>query len=229
MAKRESKWGYILIGLLLIAVGACFVMFRSSLTVLAISIGVILSVTAIFYGTITIAKKDRSARFAFKIIFSVICLVAGITTAIFNDATVSVMVTVFSLLLIVDGSFKLNTAAMSKRYSVGGWWVMLVASVLIILSAFILAKYPPESINDATLWLGVTIAADGLANIFSAYWTWRYEKAEHKEIYNEIKSDQMKADAVSSECGGKDADAENDEEQKQKKKKSLFRRKTNKK
>ena len=121
MAKKERKFGYILIGLLLVLIGGCFVSFGNSLKALAISIGVILSVTAIVYGTLTIAKKGRGARFAFRIIFSIICLIAGITTAIFNDATVSVMVTVFSLLLIVDGSFKLNTAAMSKRYSVGGW------------------------------------------------------------------------------------------------------------
>ncbi len=220
MTKKESKWGYILIGLLLIAIGMCFVTFRNSLTALAISIGVILSVTAIVYGTLTISKKDRSVRFAFRIIFSVICLVAGITTAIFNDATVAVMISVFSLLLIVDGSFKLNTAAMSKRYSVGGWWVMLIASALIILSAFILAKYPPESINDATVWLGVTIAADGLANIFSAYWTWRYEKAEHKEICDQISKKRAEDDAENN-----NKSEEKDIDQREKKKRSLFRRK----
>ena len=212
MSKRESKLGYIIIGILLIAIGVCLVAFSDSLAILAITIGSLLAVSAAVFGIVTIAKKNRGVRFALRITVAIIGLVAGITTAIFKENTVSVMVSVFSLLLIVDGSFKLNTAAMSKRYSVGGWWVMLVTSVLIILSAFILAKYTPDDIAAETIWLGITIIVDGLSNIFSAIWTALYEKAEHKEIYSEIISDQMKADAASSECGAKDADAENDGE-----------------
>lgn len=186
MSKKESKLGYIIIGILLIAIGVCLVAFSDSLAILAISIGALLAVSATIFGIITIAKKDRGIRFALKITLAIICLVAGITTAIFKENTVSVMVSVFSLLLIVDGSFKLNTAAMSKRYSVGGWWVMLVTSILIILSSFILAKYTPDDIAAETIWLGITVIVDGLSNIFSAIWTALYEKAEHKEIYNEI-------------------------------------------
>ena len=189
MSKRESKLGYIIIGILLIAIGVCLVAFSDSLAILAITIGSLLAVSAAVFGIVTIAKKNRGVRFALRITVAIIGLVAGITTAIFKENTVSVMVSVFSLLLIVDGSFKLNTAAMSKRYSVGGWWVMLVTSVLIILSAFILAKYTPDDIAAETIWLGITIIVDGLSNIFSAIWTALYEKAEHKEIYNEILSD----------------------------------------
>lgn len=186
MSKKDSKLGYIIIGILLIAIGVCLVAFSNSLEILAISIGTLLAVSAAIFGIITIAKKDRGIHFALKITLAIICLVAGITTAIFKGNTVRVMVSVFSLLLIVDGSFKLNTAVMSKRYSVGGWWVMLVTSVLIILSAFILAKYTPDDIAAETIWLGITVIVDGLSNIFSAIWTSLYEKAEHEEIYNEI-------------------------------------------
>ena len=186
MSKKVNKLGYIIIGLFLIAVGICFVAFNNSLTVLAISIGSILAASATFFGVVTIAKKDRGVRFALKIAFAIICLIAGITTAIFNEKTVGIMISVFSLLLIVDGSFKLNTAVMSKRYSVGGWWVMLITSVLIILSAFVLAKNTPSENSAATVWLGITVIVDGLSNIFSAIWTSLYEKAEYKEICGEI-------------------------------------------
>ena len=159
---------------------------------LAITIGVIMALTGIILGVLTIAKKSRGVGFAFKIIFSIICLVCGITTAIFNGGAIDVIISLFSLLLIVDGSFKLKTSAMSKRYSVGGWWVMLIVSVLIIVSAFMLTKTSPSSATVTAIWLGATIALDGLANIFSAYWASRYEKAEHKEIYEEIVSAEAK-------------------------------------
>ena len=195
MSKFNSKWGYIILGLMLAAVGACFISFNDALVGLAITIGSILAVFGIVFGVLTIAKKDRGVRFALKITLAIICLVAGVTTAIFNEKAVSVMVSVFSLLLIVDGSFKLNTAAMSKRYSVGGWWVMLVTSVLIILSAFILVEVGPADAIAKTVWLGVTIALDGLSNLFSAYWTYRNDKAEKSELRAEIDAEKLEEDA----------------------------------
>jgi uncharacterized membrane protein HdeD (DUF308 family) len=192
MANKESKWGYILLGLLFLAIGVCFIVFSNALTVLAISIGAIMTLFGIIFGTLTLAKKTRGAGFTFKTIFSIFSIVCGITTAIFNDGAIAVIVSIFSLLLIVDGSFKLNTSAMSKRYSVGGWWIMLVVSLLIIISAFILTKDTPDDPTHSTVWLGLTVALDGLANLFSAYWTSRYEKAEHKEIYEEIAAAEAK-------------------------------------
>ena len=188
MTKKESKIGYVLIGVLLIAIGACLVVFSNALEILAISIGSLLAVTATVFGAVTIAKKSRGVKFALKITLTVICLVSGITAAIFQENTVGIMIAVFSLLLIVDGSFKLNTAIMSKRYSVGGWWVMLTVSVIIILSAFILSKYTPDDTAASTIWLGITVIVDGISNIFSSIWTSLYEKAEYKEIRSDILS-----------------------------------------
>ncbi len=185
---KKVKWGYIVIGILLTVIGVCFLAFNDSLTALAITIGVILSLFGIVFGVLTIANKKRDLVFALKIVFAVICLVSGIITAIFNKDTVDILVAVFCLLLIVDGSFKLNTSAMAKRYSVFGWWIMMIVSVLLIASSFCLARYTPDKAATATVLLGIILIIDAIANFFSTVWVAKYEAAQRAEIYYEAKS-----------------------------------------
>ena len=194
MVKMSIKWGYIFIGLLLLGVGICFICFNNALTTLAITIGIILAAFGVVMGALTIADKNRGFYFAVKITFSIICLISGIVTAIFNAETVDVLTSIFCMLLIVDGSFKLNTAVMSKRYSVSGWWIMLTFSVLIIISAFALARYTPQEASTSAIILGIIIILDAIANVFSTVWVAKYESAEKAEMYYEIHKDMDAAD-----------------------------------
>ncbi len=189
MIKFKIKWGYILIGLLLCTIGACFIAFNKSLSLLAITVGVALSAFGIVYGIITIAHKSRGFTFAVRIVFSIICLTSGIITAVFNKSSIDILISVFCLLLIIDGSFKLNTASMSKRFFVGGWWVMMVLALLVIASSFFLLKFTPESIKISSTVLGITIISDALANFCSTVWVTKYEIAEKTEFYHEVQSE----------------------------------------
>ena len=185
---KNVKWGYVLLGILLGAAGICFTMFNDSLKILTMSIGVIVTVFGVMFGAVTIASKSRGPAFAFKILLALSCLAAGIVTMIFNKEAVDIIISLFSLLLIVDGSFKLNTSIMSKRYSVGGWWIMTAVSVAVIASAFILTRYTSK-IDNATLWLGIIILIDAAANLFSTVWVSKYEIAAKAEIYYEVHKD----------------------------------------
>ncbi len=183
---KNIKWGYLVIGILLFAIGICFILFNNSLTVLAISIGVILGAFGIIFGVVTIAGKKRGFYFAVKIVFAVMCLAAGIITAVLKANSTEILISLFSLLLIVDGSFKLNTSAMSKRYSVGGWWIMMAVAVAIIGSAFALVERTPNKESLTTALLGIIIIADAIANMLSIFWVAKYESAKKAEIYYDV-------------------------------------------
>lgn len=188
MIKTKIKWGYIIVGLLLCTIGVCFIAFNNSLALLAITVGIALSSFGVVYGVLTIAHRTRGFVFAVKIIFAVICIVSGIITTIFNKDSVDILISVFCLLLIIDGSFKLNTASMSKRFSVGGWWIMMIVAVLVIASSFFLLKFTPENIQLASTVLGITIIADAVANFSSTVWVTKYENAEKTEFYHEVQN-----------------------------------------
>lgn len=185
---KNIKWGYVLIAVILGAVGTCFLLFNSSLTTLTVTIGVILAVFGAAFGVITVAGKKRGFAFALKIGLAVISLGAGITVAIFNDDAASVLIALFCLLLIVDGSFKLHTSAMAKRYSVFGWWIIMAISILLIASAFLLTKLSP-TVAVATTHLGVMMIADAILNLFSTFWIAKYETAQRAELYYEVHKD----------------------------------------
>ena len=67
---KNIKWGYVVIGLLLCAIGICFIAFNNSLTWLAITIGIILAVFGTVFGVLNIASKKRDFSFAVKIVFN---------------------------------------------------------------------------------------------------------------------------------------------------------------
>lgn len=193
-AKSKSKisvWGYILLFLVLGALGIAFLTLKV-LEALAITIGVLLAVFGVVFAIITVASKNRGAGFVVKIIFAAICITCGIVTALLKEDAVKILFFIFCLLLTVDGAFKLNTSAMSKRYSVGGWWVMMIVALAVTVSAFILPSLRFEDQSTSTLLLGIIFIVDAAANLMSAFWVSKYTAAQYAQIYldayNDIKN-----------------------------------------
>ncbi len=184
---KTKYYGYLLLGALLLSVGILFMIFSNSLFITAISIGIILSVFGIVLGVIEIARKDRDIRFVLKIILAVICICCGIITAIFNEGSAQILASIFALLLIVDGSFKLNTAAMSKRYDLRIWWLMMIPSVLLIVSGFAIIKFVPDHSPAICIILGALMVIDSVLNILSAFLVPHYQKMMKEDIINEYK------------------------------------------
>ena len=184
-AIKNFKWGYILITLVLAAVGVCLITMSDALVTLAITIGCLLAASGIVIAIFAMVDKHRGVGFAMKIVLASLCLIGGIVTAIFNSASIEIIVSVFSLLLIIDASFKLNTTVMSKRYSLTLWWVMLALSVLIISASFIMIKYTPEKINVTSIILGVIFIVDSVSNFLNAFFVTAYEKRQREDILTE--------------------------------------------
>ncbi len=196
MHKKTSYLGYALIGLFLLIVGILFIRFNTALKTLIISIGIVLAIFGIIYGIITIAKKDRGARFAVRIGFSIICIVCGVITAIFRNEASKYVAAIFSLLLIVDGSFKLNTSAMAKRYKVEGWWIMLIPAVLLVIGGFTITKFPPSTAETVSVFLGILIIVDSIINLFSIFFVPKFEKNMRFEIISDHESNRIVTDEI---------------------------------
>ena len=191
---KTLRWGYIFIGILLILLGVCFAVFASSLKILAAAIGAVLTLFGLVYGFIAISDRGRSLRFALKISLAVICICGGIITVVFNARSVSVLIAIFCLLLIVDGSFKLSTAAEARRYAVRGAWILMTASSLVIVFAFITAVALSPSSAASSCTVGAVIIVDGVLNLLSCSWSSKCERAREKYIYLKIKKELENSD-----------------------------------
>ncbi len=192
---KKFMWGYPVLAIILAAVGVCLIALNNALMALAITIGAILSVTGIVLVIVAIANTNRGVPFAFKVVFSAICIVCGIITMVFNKNSVEIIISIFSLLLIVDASFKLHTAAMSKRYGVVLWWIILALSVLTIIGAYILIQFTFKEQETSSIWLGVVFLIDAISNLLSAFYVSAYEKRHYYEAYYDAK-ESLEAEAA---------------------------------
>ena len=172
--------------LLCTAIGACFFAFKDSLSYLAIAVGILVILLAAFLGLLALADKSRGASFFFKLVFAVVTLAAGVTTLIARDTAISVIIGIFGLVLIMDGSFKFHTAAMSKRYSLFGWWFIAILSVLIIAAGYITVRTLRENTPATMYFLGASLIGDSVANFFSAFYTGSYQRRHDKDIRSNV-------------------------------------------
>ena len=187
MKIQKFGWGYILLAIVLVALGVCFISFNNSFDVLAIAFGVITTVSGIVWGVHTLAKRERSLKFAVKIIICVALIVSGVVTMISRKDAVNIMIDILSLLIIVDGSFKLQTSIKSKRYSVAFWWIMLTVAVAVIISAFLVVKITFSKPQNMSIIFGLVTILDGLSNFCSAFFYTASENKQAVAIFEEVK------------------------------------------
>ena len=188
---KDFKWGYILLFILLAAVGVCFLSFSDTLTALALTVGILLAVYGTVLATITIAAKGRGAGFALRIVISVAAIVGGVITAVMRASAMEIIASLICLFLIVDGSFKLQTTASSKRFNLLAWWLMLIPSVLCIIGGFIGLRWAPDILTDegvtrVSVIIGITLIVAAVGNLLSAFYISKYEHNMREEIELEV-------------------------------------------
>lgn len=186
---KKFDWGYILVFLVLTAIGVCLIAMSDALKVMAITIGCIVIAGAIALGVLALLDKRRSIGFAFKVFFSASCLVAGILTLIFNEDAADIIISVLALFLIIDASFKLNLTVMSKRYLLPLWWVELALSVATIVISFIMIRFSPSNPTVASVMMGITFIIDAIANIASPFFIYVYRERQKHKSYDEVKAE----------------------------------------
>ena len=210
---KNFRWGYVILFAILVAIGVLSFIFHDMLVYIVLSMGIIMTLFGIGYGIYTLARKDRGPRFAFGIVITVCSIVAGVLTMIFCKSGIEVLTSILGLFFIIDGSFKLQTTAMSKRYRSAIWWVLLVPAVITIIGGFLTIKYSPEGNGDnftlIAVLLGITSIIDGISNLLSAFFTERNDKAEVKKLLDELKADSTpdESDAVSKATDNAENDA----------------------
>ena len=176
MEKMKAvHWGYLLFALTLVVLGFCFIAFETALSYLAITIGILVCIAAILQFVFAMAATNRQLKFYIRVSVSVLTLSAGVVTLVAQESAIAVLTTLFGLLLIIDGSFKLQTTIQSKRYRVAGWWILLAVSVTTILGGFFLTKFAPDSQSLLALLLGLVLIVDGVGNFFSLFYVTTYE------------------------------------------------------
>ena len=188
--KTKFKWGYPALALVSGAVGVCLLVLNNqSLEALAVTIGSIVALAGVVFGANALTMKERGGKFALYIVMAVAFLVSGIATIITKTTIMDLIVGIFGLILILDGGYKFETTAKSKRYRAAGWWIMLALSVALIGGGYIAVIRLTVGWSGTVYVLGALFIIDAIANLLSAFYLGYAEKRESAELREKIIED----------------------------------------
>ena len=191
MLKKLSKIkiGQFTAAIVFAIIGLCFLLLQKTPSLLAVSVGITLALFGFLFLSRCILSLKKNFSFAVKVAFAVISLACGVLTAIFGEASLVIVFSAISLILIVNSSFKLQFSFKLRFSAVDGWWALTAISALVILSSFLFLKIAPKSISASAIWLGITLLLDSVGNFISAIWAPKCKATEKAEIYYEVFND----------------------------------------
>lgn len=174
---KNYSWGLLAFALLFIAGGICLIVFPEDALPTAVLItGIFTAVYSVFKASMILSDKRRDIVFFFRLMGALLSLFCALFLIIKRENAIELLSLFVGVLVMTDGSFKLHTAIMSKRYRVFSWWLLLSVSVVVILLGLCLIRWTPESIKGCSVLIGFALILDGIQNVFATYYSPAVEK-----------------------------------------------------
>ena len=186
---RRLNWRQVIASILITFWGLCLLFLTGSAIAITILSGTVLALLGLALGYLNIKSPKRDCNFVLRIVIASLLFASGVTVTVLNDYAFEAVIAAICLALVVDGSFKFNIAIQSKRHLISGWWIIMSISAVVILSAFLLAKFTPESYRASSIWLSMTMIVDAAANLISPIFNAKCQTTAKAEIYYEINDD----------------------------------------
>ncbi len=163
-------WGYLIFAGLLSLAGVLLCAFPEESLANAIRvIGILTLLFFIVRLVLILGERERSVRFAFRVIGTLFALFCGGYMLIASEATLLYLFTILGLYLIMAGSFQLQTAITLRRYRIAAVWVMLSLAILSVAGGFLLLRFQPESLRASAILLGASLLVNAAANLLSLF------------------------------------------------------------
>ncbi len=149
---KQAKWCYIICSVLLIAAGV-YIMVRP------------------YASAIIFLQGYRRCAFQFDLALGVFTLIFGLILLLRSARVVAFMPAILGVFVLVDGVFKLQTAVDAKRFGLSNWWLILLGSLICALFGLLLIIDPFSGNSVLMTFVGLSLAIDGLQNLFNAFYT----------------------------------------------------------
>ena len=156
---KIAKLGYITVSVLWCALGIVLIAMPSiSASVLGITLGVM----TIIFGIVKLigyfSRDLFRLAFQYDLATGFLLLVLGTVLLIYPEHVIAFFCTVFGILVLADGLFKIQITFDAKRFGIRKWWMILSVAVLVIFSS--LGNWSVMSVM-----LGLALLFEGLLNI----------------------------------------------------------------
>ncbi len=210
------KWAYLLFAIMFLAAGVGFIGYPKQATDgVCIAVGIVAVLFSVFAMVMCLSGKKRGVRFWAQMITTGLGIVTGIVVIILscNDlgaAVFRVLILILAVYMIIDGSFKLQTAILSRRYRSWLWWVLLVLVIAAIgLGVFalyhganletLIEESLPQYNEDGeeikagsyiiSRLVGISFIIDGILNFLSIIFLYKIEREQRNEVIRELEEE----------------------------------------
>ena len=193
LPMKAAKIGYIVLSVLYCVLGILlFALPDLSLT----AIGIMLGIGMIVFGIVKIigyfSKDLFLLAFQYDLAFGGLLIALGIIVLVNPEHLVSFFCIVIGIAVLCDGLFKIQIAIDSKPFGIRTWWLILLFAVITVAAGVLLIIRPAQAARMLTVFLGISVFADGILNLIVAVFTVKiidHQLSDDNDRYVEIDDD----------------------------------------
>ena len=193
LPMKAAKIGYIILSVLYCVLGILLItMPELSITAL----GILLGIGMIVFGIVKIVgyfSKDLfRLAFQYDLAFGGLLIALGIIVLVNPEHLLSFFCIVMGIAVLCDGLFKIQIAIDSKPFGIKTWWVILAFAIITVAAGILLIIRPAEAAHVLTIFLGISMLADGILNLIVALFTVKiidHQLPDDTDQYVEVNDD----------------------------------------
>ena len=180
---RTAKIGYIVISIALCVLGIILIAEPEiSIDVFGIVFGIILTLFGCVRLVGYFSKDLYRLAFQYDLTFGILLISVGILILAHPASIMNIICIALGIIILSDGLFKIQISIESKRFGIEKWWITLSLSLVSGICGLILMFFPRESGNMLTIFLGVTLLADGILNLNSVITSVKIVKNQKPDV-----------------------------------------------
>ena len=163
---QTAKLGYIILSILLCALGIVLIAVPDFSVLLLCRIG---GLILILFGLVKIvgycSKDLYRLAFQYDLAFGILLIALGMVLMLRSGIMVNVICILLGIYILSDALLKIQIAIDSKTFGIRQWWLILAAAVITGIIGFLLVLRPSESARVIMLLLGIALLTEGLLNL----------------------------------------------------------------
>lgn len=179
---KKAKIAYIAYSLALMALGIAIIIFPSiSVGTTIYALGGLLVVCGIVRFLNYFSKDSYGLAFQFDFALGIFTVLMGAIILFHPKGTIAFVNVLIGIFVIIDGTFKLQTAKDAKEFGLKNWWLILVCAIITAITGMILVFNPFEGAIAMAIALGIALISAGIENLCVAIYTVKLIKQMDKQ------------------------------------------------
>lgn len=173
---RAAKNFYIACSVMLCLIGVLLIVWPTLSTQVLCTV---LGILSLVYGAEKIigyfSRDLYHLAFQFDLALGIFVALIGVVLLFHPGQVMSIVAFIVGLFMLVEGVFKVQTAVDARRFGLKGWWLILLGALALILLGLCLLFDPFANVT-LMVFVGISLLADGIQNLFNAFYTVRVMK-----------------------------------------------------